>query len=611
MPKRIPKKEINKALDTIYHSDAGKKLDMQVHRATRPGKRKILIGLIVFFGLIALVSWLGIIVFSQFGGSAADNLKINIVGNEKPSAGVEAQYEVSYKNNDSFPLASAEFGLFFPKSFILSGSEPSLGDKNSLKIGTLEVGAGGIIKFRGKFFATDGAKEVLQAVLTYKPSNFNSNFQKVSNLEITISGSSFDGSLDGPDKLSAGDKAVYTLTYQNKLDEPLENVVIDAVLPQDFIISTTTPAIGKNNRWEIGKLDAKSGGEIDLTGAFSSGAKGAQEIVLKLGIIDKDGGFLPLIEKKSAVEVISGDLLTSFTINGVSDFNSARWGEPLNYSITYKNAGNKTLYNVKFSVSIVGTPSEQGRSIIDWQSLRDANRGQVSGGTIIWTKNEIPGLAQIKPGTEGIIDFSIGLVPKPANPSYKDYKIDSALTSEIERVGDVAVRRKLESNKITAYLTSDAQFMSQARYYDANNNVVGSGPIPPKVGEKTTYRVYWKATNSMHELDDLKVSADLPDGVVFSAPSSDAGTIALDGSLKKVVWSLNMLPNTANTITAQFDLSVIPIAGDAGKIIDLLKNIEFSARDKSTGGTIIISGGNETTALPDDPYVTKDGKVTQ
>jgi hypothetical protein len=609
MPKRVPKKEINKALDTIYRDAGGKKFDMQVHRAARPGKRKILIGLIIFFGLIAFVSWLGIIVFSQFGGSAADNLKINIAGDEKPSAGVEAQYEVNYKNNDNFPLAAAELGLFFPKSFIISGSEPSLGDKNSLKIGTLAVGAGGSVKFKGKFFATDGSKEVLQAVLTYKPSNFNSNFQKVFNLEITISGSSFDGSLDGPDRTAAGDKAVYKLAYQNKLNEPLENVAIDAVLPQDFIISTTTPAIGKNNRWDIGKLDAKTGGEIEIAGAFSSGAKGEQEIILKLGIIDKDGGFLTLIEKKAAVEVIGGDLLTTFMINGVSDFNSARWGEPLNYSITYKNAGNKTLYNVKFFASIVGTPSEQGQSIINWQSLKDGNRGQASGGIVTWTKNEIPGLAQIKPGAEGIIDFSVNLIPKPASPSYKDYKIDSALSSEIERVGDVAVRRKLESNKITAFLASDAQFSSQARYYDANNNIVGSGPIPPKVGEKTTYRIYWKATNSMHELDDLKVSADLPDGVVFSAPSSDAGTIALDGSLKKVVWSLNMLPNSANTITAQFDLSITPLAANAGKVMDLLKNIEFSSRDKSTGGTIIISGGNETTALSDDPYVTKDGKV--
>ncbi|MFA5133208.1 MAG: hypothetical protein WC459_00135 [Patescibacteria group bacterium] len=606
---RITKKEIGAALKSIYSNETGDRLDMRVHRAERPGKKKILIGLIVFFGLIAFVSWMGIFVFSKFGGSAADNLKLSIVGEEKPVAGKEIEYEVRYKNNDDFPLAAAELGLFLPKSFIMSGSEPVLASKNTFKIGTLEIGGEGVLKFKGKFFSTDGTKEVLQAVLTYKPANFNSNFQKVSNMEVVISGSTFDGSLEGPDKLSAGDTATYNLSYQNKSEEAFDRVAIDAILPQDFMISTTTPTIGKNNRWEIGKLEGGKEGELEIKGSFASGAKGQQDVVLRLGIIDESGGFLPLIEKKIATEVVGSDMVTTFMINSTDNFTAAKWGETLNYSITYKNGGNKTLYNVKFSTAIIGTPNEQGKPIIDWQSLKDANHGKVSGNEITWSKNEIAGLSQVKPGQEGTIDFSVKIINKPVNPSYKDYKIDSILSSEIERVGDVVVKRQLQSNKITAFLVSDAEFTSQARYYDSNNNLVGSGPVPPKVGQKTTYKIYWKLTNSMHELDDIKISADLSEGVVFSNSNADAGSLALDSSLKKIIWSLNLLPNSANTISGQFDLSITPLESDVGKALDLLANIEFTAKDKSTGGTITINAGNETTALADDPYVTSGGKV--
>lgn len=609
MPKRVSKEEIKKTLDAVYHNENGKIIDMHIKKIIRPKKRRMLIGLIVFFGLISAVSWLGIIFFSRFGGSSSDNVKVIIFGDEKVVAGAEVRYEVKYKNNESFPLASSEIGLYLPKNFILSGSEPVLGEKNSLKIGTLAVGEENSLKFYGKFFAPEGEKLQLQAVITYKPSNFNSNFEKVGNLEVEINGSVFDGSLEGPDKLTVGDAASYKLTYKNKSGEALDNIAIDAVYPAEFIVATSSPAINKNNRWELGKLDGGAEGAVELKGSFSSDAKGQKEMIFKLGIIDNDGTLLSLIEKKAATDVVGGGLSMSITAQGAQNFSHARWGESINYSISYKNEGKETLSGVMLKANIAGIPKEQGKSIVDWPSYRDANGGRPLGETVIWTKDEIPSLAKIKPGDGKTIDFSINIISKPDNPSYRDYKIDATLAAEIERAGNVLVKRKLQMGKVATFVLSDAAFLSQARYYDANNNVVGSGPIPPKVGEKTTVRVYWNIANSMHDLENIIVSGDIPEGVVFSSPVSDAGTAALDSSLKKIVWSLNLLPSSVKSISAQFDLSVIPSADDAGKIMDLLKNIKFSAKDKSTGGTITILAGDETASLSDDPYVTKDGKV--
>ncbi len=610
MPKRVANKEISDTLKEIYKDDGGKKFDMQVKKI-KPKKRNMLVGLIIFFGLISVVSWLGIIFFSRFGGGSSDNVKINIIGSQKIIAGEEVKYEVKYKNNESFPLASSEIGLYFPKNFILSGSEPVFGEKNNLKIGTLAQGEEKTIKFKGKFFAPEGEKLQLQAVLTYKPSNFNSNFEKVGNLEVTIGGSVFDGSLEAPDKVTVGDTATYMLTYKNKSSEALDKVAIDIVIPAEFVITTSTPVMGKNNRWEIGKLEAGVDGEAIIKGSFSSAAKGVKDIIFKLGIIDKDGTFLSLIEKKMATEVVGGDLVITISANGDADSAGARWGEPIHYSIIYKNEGKDLLYNIKLRMDIIGVPKEQGKTVVNWASFYDANGGRVEGDSVVWTKNEIAGLAKIKPGEEKNIDFSVGIIIKPQNPSYRDYKIDASLTAEIERAGNVLVKRKLQAGKITAFILSDASFTSQARYYDANNNVVGSGPVPPKAGEKTIVRVYWKITNSMHDLENLNISGNLPDGVVFSSPIADAGTAALDSSLKKVVWLLNLMPTSIGNVSAQFDLAITPAAKDIGNIMNLLQNITLTARDKSTGGIITIPVSDETTALSDDQFVTAGGKVTQ
>lgn len=604
--KSVSKREINATLKSIYQDEDGKKIDMRVHKIKKQqsGGRRILIGLIVFFALIAVVSWLGVLIFSRLGGGGLDNLQLEISGKKQVSATDEIEYQIKYINKEDIPLASAEIGLYMPKSFIISESKPVLDEKNKLKIGTLKSGQGGIIKIKGKFFAAEGDKETLQAVLTYKPSNFNSNFQKVATIEVEISGSAFDGSLEGPDKLVAGDGATYKLTYKNKSDEDLENVAIDVVLPGGFIISTSTPQIDKNKRWNIGKLESKSEGEVLIKGSFGSDAAGDKDIIFKLGALDKDKTFLTLIEKKSTTNVVGGDMITTLMINGKDNFNTARWGDSLNYSITYENEGKDTLYDITLRMIITGLPKESGKTIVDWSKFNDLNKGQQKEDTIVWTKKQVSSLGKLKPNGKGVIDFTLGIIPKPTNPSYKDYKIDSILEIEIARAGNLAVKRKLQSNKITTFINSDTAFISEARYYDDGNSQIGSGPIPPKVGQKTTYKIYWKVANSMHELEEMRVSGVLPSGAVFSGGKADAGTVALDSSLKKVEWTLNRLPTSVHSISAEFDMTLTPGKDDVGSSASILEKIIFTAKDKSTGGTITISGGDETTTLPDDPYVT-------
>ncbi|MBU1179790.1 hypothetical protein KJ885_02510 [Patescibacteria group bacterium] len=601
----VSKQEIDRTLKSIYRDEAGNKIDMKIRKVKKQtNARKILIGLIVFFALISAVSWLGIFIFSRWSGSGLENLNLDIAGKEQVVAGDEVEYKIKYENKEDIPLASAEIGLYLPKSFVISESEPTLDDKNKLKIGTLKSNEGGVIKFKGKFFATEGSKEVIQIVLSYKPSNFNSKFETVASLEVEIAGSIFDGSLDGPDVSVVGDSVVYKMTYKNKSEDELENVAIDAVLPSDFIISTSTPQIGKKNRWDIGKLEGKGEGEVAIKGIFSSESKGNKDIVFKLGVLDEDGAFLTLIEKKITTNVVGGDLVTTVMINGMDNFSTVRWGESLNYSITYENAGKNDLHDVELKMNIIGLPKEKGQSIVNWDSLSDSNGGKKKDDSIVWTKNEIKKLATIKSGEEGTIDFSISVISKPTNPSYQDYKVDSQLEAEVARVGNVAVKRILQSKKITTFINSDAEFISMARYYDENNTQIGFGPIPPKVGQKTTYKIYWKVINSMHELDEMRIVGNLPEGVVFSNGAADAGTIALDSSLKKVEWTLNRMPTSVNTISAEFNVIYTPSSGDAGSVAGLLEQIEFSAKDKSTGGIITIKQGDETTSLPDDPYVT-------
>jgi len=57
---------------------------------------------------------------------------------------------------------------------------------------------------------------------------------------------------------------------------------------------------------------------------------------------------------------------------------------------------------------------------------------------------------------------------------------------------------------------SEANFVSEVRYFTPEGAPLGTGPLPPKVDKRTVYRVFWKLDNSLHQLDEIKVEAILP-----------------------------------------------------------------------------------------------------
>jgi hypothetical protein len=235
---------------------------------------------------------------------------------------------------------------------------------------------------------------------------------------------------------------------------------------------------------------------------------------------------------------------------------------------------------------------------LDWKSLSDLTGGLVSGNTISWTKNEIPALAELASGADGVIDFSIKLKTLGQIDLSKEYQVKSFVQYSIEGKN---MATDSQSNTIINKINSDLNLSEQIRYYNSDNIPVGSGPLPPRVGQATSLKVYWSINNNLHELNDLRISVTLPANVTFDNKNrASVGSLDYDSQTNQVVWQVGRLPVTIFKADAEFNINVIPSESDRNKIMIILPGTVVSAIDSETNTQINKTLKGKTTKLEDD-----------
>jgi hypothetical protein len=180
----------------------------------------------------------------------------------------------------------------------------------------------------------------------------------------------------------------------------------------------------------------------------------------------------------------------------------------------------------------------------------------------------------------------------------------------MRKVGSTVVHRVVRAAPIVLRYSSDVKLSAEARYFSEEGAPLGSGPLPPLVGQTTTYRVEWRAQKRFHELANLKIRATLPSGVAWTGTTiDDAGSLVYDEATRSVTWTLNRMPADVNEQTIRFDLAVTPSEADAGRFAKLVGETRFEATDSVTGELMSQVQPALTTDLETDESASGKGVV--
>ena len=600
-PKRRSTREIRRQLRSIYEGADGQVPDLsKLERSERSRLTRFLLKTIGLLAVLSLIAWIGFFVFTKGLFQESETLRLTTDGPEQIKSGEEVSYTFRYENTGDVPIASLVMKLTTPETFHVYSSVPEPGETLEWTIGSLSAGSDGAITVTGVFLAEVPSSQRLQALFTYKPANFSSDFQDILTQKIDIEDSVVALSFTGPEKALAGDTSEYVVNIQNTGSDPVYNLRIIPTFPTDFTTASAEPAMAEGQiYWVIEVLEPGELAAITIEGAFTSTASGEQPFAVAAGFVDQDLVYLQNIQEL-VTDVLGGSVSFSVIVNGSNQSQTADLGETLRVSLDYANQSEETARDMSFAMTL---SSDAGTVPVDW------SKANLGGGARVGNEVSWEGLAELAPESSSVIDLSLPIYAVLDPGEADSFTIAVVLT--LNKVGTITSTRTLEATPIVITLNSDVSVNAQARYYSDSGTAIGSGSLPPQVGQTTSYRVYWNVSNSLHTLENVRMSATLPQDVAWlESTDTDIGTVSYNSTTRQITWTIPKLLAELGHAGAWFEIAISPDSGDVGRFMKLTSTTSFEARDSSTGESMSESLGELTSELPDDEFALGKGTVT-
>jgi len=613
--------EIDESLSEIYKDEKGNTVDVGSLNIKK--KQGLLFWFLNIIFTLVVMAGLGYGAYYYIYHNASDStaLDFSVAGPEKVLAGEEFFATVEYKNFSRVSVKNARIEITYPENFVFLDSLPQASEKNSAwQINDLPVGASGSIKIKGKIVNGKGTNNILLAKMLYTPENFSSEFKKESSRAFLLEDIGLDFDFSYSSSVLAGEENEIAVKIKSQEKNFLSQFKITIDPSENLeLISVATTAKEKEsepalivektlpNSWNISGL-GKDEQELKIKYKINNKVTDNQDIVLRFENSDGDKSY-SFLENRINVEVMKSDLSLTLIANGSKNDQAVKFGDKLNYSIVFANKGKTSMKDMVIMAVLEG-------DLLDWSSLNDENKGGEKGNSIFWTKEEIPVLAELKSDEEGVIDFSVNIAS--FDEKYLGYSVnDLQIKSYVKfSIGNQPISQNgstdNRSNTIINKINSDLSLKEEVRYFNQDNVPVGTGPLPPKVGQTTSFKVYWTLTNNLHELQDARVEVILPANVNWDNKNrTSVGTVKYDAGSRKVTWQIGRLPISVYRADAEFSISLTPTESDRNKIMVLLPGSKASALDIETQGQIESATKAKTTKLDDDEIASmnSDGRV--
>lgn len=539
-------------------------------------------------------------------------VKVTITGPENILAGDEVAFTVAYKNDSDIALRNVELVFEWPEHSMPT-DEATSSDSLSIKydFGMIVPFQEKTAVFKGRVFGLRGEDKTVKAVFRYRPENADSVLEDSVTASVKIVSIPLALKLNVPDQAVSGKELNLSLEYQNQSDADFSDMAIKMTYPPGFNFISADPASASgtgNNIWKLGDVKGKANSAIKITGSFSGAQGEVKSMYAEIGRLESDDQFVSYAGTESRTSLASSALVVFQTVNDSRDY-STNPGAILRYKIRYKNTTNYQISNAVILAGIDDKYVNIKSLNIPWGAF-DARTN-----SIIWNSIGVPDLAVLDPKAEGEVFFSINVKPVFLPKDFSDKNLTIVSTAKItssvppEQLTGLPVEGE---DRLEVKINTQFSFNEKAYYQDGV--IQNSGPVPPKVGARTTYAVSWQLTTTINDVDGAEVTAVIPPTVewtgMVSPPDADIKYNPDNGEVK---WRAGKVyAGTGILIPVQkvdFQVAFTPALVHVGDLINLLSDAALTGTDSFTGMKIERSAPQVNSDLLNT--LREGGRVTQ
>lgn len=569
--------------------------------STRSYRMKIMLTALVFFVGAVLLS----ILFVLFGGNSisGENISVSMSGPFTVGGGEEIPVQVGITNNNNVAIESATLIVEYPQGTQSATDDGKVLSVERIPLDSIRSGETVNVPIRAKVFGEENEELQINASIEYRVAGSNATFFKEADpFRFKISSSPISVQIDTVRDIASGQEVEVELSITSNASTPLTNILIKAEYPTGFVFDSSDPSpISNQNVWRIEELDAESTETVTLTGVMTGRESEARTMHFSVGIAsEEDQLALASVFSTASTEFIIEEPFIDVSLTGSGEQNGTISIDPSgrsNLRVDITNTLDGAIYDGVVNVALSGNALED-MDVNVTNGFYDSNTQ-----TITWDSSSDSSLSQLAPGSSESFRFSV----EPGSGVARTPQINLEASVHARRVRESDVSESLVGSaraqiKVASSITLDSQ-----TEYDSGT-FPNSGPVPPVVGETTSYTIALNAENGSNDVTDATMTATLPSYVTWQEVTTGDGSISYNQSNNSLTWDIGDI-DANDEVDAAFQVSILPSASQIDTTPTLVSEQQLRAKDRFTGTTARASTPALTTQLSSSDFGVRNGRV--
>ena len=537
-----PAKKITKPLHRHYHR--------KYHGKYKHAKKIFVLDMVLVGAAVALVA---ASLYFFLAKPKINYINISLKQNNQIKIGETSNFVFQLANLADQPLSGLSLKFEFPASFTIKDAPKNFNpETKTLATDLLKEKETLELAFQG---AAWGALNETQKIIIHAQFREHKNqtlAEQIATIDLNLLEPAFTVSWEAPDKIMVGQNFNLTVNYKNDTLSKIGQMALAPTLPNDLAVVSNN-AILKDGFWILENLEPNQSGQIQLIGFLRSRpTSNSTALTLQAFAVNGKKKYLQTSLLKYLTVIDNG---LNLSTNLADDKNYLKPGEEAILEIHYQNKTGQTLKNINFNLNLpTGLIAGAASSVIK----------------------------EIAPEENGLMEYKIkltenfdassltttGLVLRPAVSFFLADK-----PAELTRSFAPALNIKI---------TSQIKLHAEARYFTAEGDQLGRGPLPPKVGQTTKYWINWFVTTAPNAIKNITLLGRLPEGVMWTNKTNvaEGEPIKFDPITNSVSWQSDRLEATPSNrcpcAGLGFEVAITPTNDAAGKMITLLKRYGHS-----------------------------------